>query len=132
MLAWRDDLEVFTWLFSQEILDEYREVLRRLKVPRHAAGRFINLLSQGGEEITGQMAGEFSPDPKDDPFYHCALAYEYPISLAQIHAALSYYYDHQDELDAEIAGQMQEYEELRAQAENSPLRQKLRALGKLR
>lgn len=53
------------------------------------------------------------------------------LSLAQIHAALSYYYDHQDELNAEIAGQMREYEALRAQAENSPLRQKLRALGKL-
>jgi len=53
------------------------------------------------------------------------------LSLAQIHAALSYYYDHQDEIDAEIAEQMREYKELRAQAENSPLRQKLRALGKL-
>lgn len=53
------------------------------------------------------------------------------LSLAQIHAALAYYYDHQDELNAEIAGQMHEYEELRAQGENSPLRQKLRALGKL-
>lgn len=53
------------------------------------------------------------------------------LSLAQIHAALSYYYDHQAELDAEIAGQIREYEALRAQADSSPLRQKLRALGKL-
>jgi uncharacterized protein (DUF433 family) len=45
------------------------------------------------------------------------------LKLAQVHAALSYYYDHQDELDAEIAEQVREYEELRAQAENSPLRQ---------
>jgi predicted nucleic acid-binding protein len=64
VLAWRDNPEVFTWLYTQEILTEYREILRRLKVPRNAAGRFINLLAQGGE---------FSPDPKDDPFYHCAL-----------------------------------------------------------
>src|SRR5438445_2074499 len=53
------------------------------------------------------------------------------LSLAQVHAALSYYYDHQAEFDAEIAGQMREYEASRAEAENSPLRQKLRALGKL-
>jgi uncharacterized protein (DUF433 family) len=53
------------------------------------------------------------------------------LSLAQIHAALSYYYDHKDEIDAEIAEQMRQYEELRAQAENSPQRQKLRALGKV-
>jgi predicted nucleic acid-binding protein len=73
VLAWRDDPETFTWLYSQEILAEYREILRRLKVPRHAAGRFINLLAEGGEEVLEPSAGEFSPDPKDDPFYHCAL-----------------------------------------------------------
>jgi hypothetical protein len=49
VLAWRDDPAVFTWLFNQEILAEYRALLRRLKVPRQAAGRFINLLGQGGE-----------------------------------------------------------------------------------
>ncbi|MBP6823508.1 MAG: DUF433 domain-containing protein [Acidobacteria bacterium] len=53
------------------------------------------------------------------------------LSLAQIHAALSYYYSHQADLDAEIADQMREYETLRAQANSSPMRQKLRALGKL-
>lgn len=73
VLAWRDDPEVFTWLYTQEILTEYREILRRLKVPRNAAGRFINLLAQGGEEVIEPATGEFSPDPKDDPFYHCAL-----------------------------------------------------------
>lgn len=74
ILVWRDDPDVFIWIYSQDILDEYREVLRRLKVPRHAVGRFINLLSQGGEEVSAPVLGEFSPDPKDDPFYHCALA----------------------------------------------------------
>jgi Phage integrase, N-terminal SAM-like domain len=38
-----------------------------------AAGRFINLLGQCGEEVSKPATGEFSPDPKDDPFYHCAL-----------------------------------------------------------
>jgi hypothetical protein len=52
VLTWRDDPEVFTWLYPQEILTEYREILRRLKVPRNAAGRFINLLGQVGEEVT--------------------------------------------------------------------------------
>jgi predicted nucleic acid-binding protein len=73
VLTWRDDPEVFTWLYSQEILTEYREILSRLKVPRNAAGRFINLLGQCGEEVTEPATGEYSPDPKDDPFYHCAL-----------------------------------------------------------
>jgi uncharacterized protein (DUF433 family)/uncharacterized protein YuzE len=57
---------------------------------------------------------------------------EHPhLSLSQIHAALSYYHDHKEQFDAEIARQAQEYQELRAQQLNSPIRQKLRALGKL-
>jgi uncharacterized protein (DUF433 family) len=56
----------------------------------------------------------------------------YPnLSLAQIHAALSYYYDHQAEYDAEIARQSEEADRLRAASLSSPLRQKLRAMGKI-
>ena len=56
VLTWHDDPEVFTWLYTQEILTEYREILRRLEVPRNAAGRFINLLGQVGEEVTEPKA----------------------------------------------------------------------------
>src|SRR5437660_2131437 len=38
------------------------------------------------------------------------------LSLAQIHAALTYYFDHKAEMDAEIERQHKEYEELRAKA----------------
>jgi type II secretory pathway component PulM len=51
--------------------------------------------------------------------------------LGQIHAALSYYYDHQQAFDATIEEQLREVEALRAQAGESPIRQRLRALGKL-
>ena len=54
------------------------------------------------------------------------------LSLAQIHAALSYYYDHQDVFDAIIEQQLREVKALAAHAVNSPVRQRLRALGKLR
>ncbi len=53
------------------------------------------------------------------------------ISMAQIHAAFSYYYDHQAEFDAEIERQVKEVEALRAQSLDSPGRRKLRALGKI-
>jgi uncharacterized protein (DUF433 family) len=53
------------------------------------------------------------------------------LSLAQIHSALSYYYDHQAEFDAEIERQLLECDALRAASMNSPGRQKLRALGKI-
>jgi len=52
-------------------------------------------------------------------------------SLAQLHAALSYYYDHKAEFDAEIERQHWEVEELRRQSLNSPGRQKLRTMGKI-
>jgi uncharacterized protein (DUF433 family) len=52
-------------------------------------------------------------------------------TLAQIHAAFAYYYDHQAEFDAEIERQQKEYERLWAENRNSPIHQKLRALGKI-
>ena len=58
---------------------------------------------------------------------------EHPhLSMAQLHAALSYYYEHQAELDADIERRYQEVEALRAQQPDSPLRQRLRALKRER
>ncbi|HTU22127.1 MAG TPA: DUF433 domain-containing protein [Gemmataceae bacterium] len=58
---------------------------------------------------------------------------EYPghFTMAQIYAAFSYYYDHQADFDAEIAWWDKECERLRAESLNSPIRQKLRELGKI-
>jgi uncharacterized protein (DUF433 family) len=40
---------------------------------------------------------------------------EYPtITLAQVHAALAYYYDHRDAIEAEIAEEKRLFEELKA------------------
>ncbi len=73
VLSWTEDEHAFDWLFSEAILEEYREVLRRLKVPRDTVGRFINLLREAGVLVEIKERGEYSPDPKDDPFYHCAI-----------------------------------------------------------
>jgi Protein of unknown function (DUF433) len=57
---------------------------------------------------------------------------QYPhLSLAQIHAALAYYYDHQQAFDAAIEDQLRRVEALMAQAGESPILKRLRALGKL-
>jgi uncharacterized protein (DUF433 family) len=58
---------------------------------------------------------------------------EYPhLSLAQIHAALSFYYDHKAEFDEEIEKQQREYQSLRAaQGNDTPLHRKLRAADHL-
>jgi uncharacterized protein (DUF433 family) len=61
-----------------------------------------------------------------------AIHREHPhLSLGQIYAALSYYYDHQAEIDAEIERQVREVDALAAQAGESPFVRRMRALGKL-
>ena len=50
------------------------------------------------------------------------------LSLAQIHAALGFYYDHKPELDAEIETALRGAEVLRTQMGESPIRQRLAAL----
>ena len=57
----------------------------------------------------------------------------YPsLSLAQVHAALAYYYDHQPEFDAEIEAQLKRIDELKLQADaDSPFLERMRAHGKL-
>jgi uncharacterized protein (DUF433 family) len=58
------------------------------------------------------------------------IHFQHPhLSLAQIHAALAYYYDHKEEMDAVIAQQVKEVEALREASMNSPIRQKLRERG---
>src|SRR6266498_1820221 len=47
------------------------------------------------------------------------------LSMAQIHAALSYYYEHQADVDAQIEKDWQEVNELATRQPDSPLRQRL-------
>lgn len=60
------------------------------------------------------------------------IHFQHPhLTLGQIHAALGYYYDHKTEFDAEIKRGLKRVEQLRAESGESPIRKKLRALGKL-
>jgi uncharacterized protein (DUF433 family) len=57
------------------------------------------------------------------------IAREYDgLSLSQIHAALSWYYDHQTEVDAEIERRFHMAEGLRESAEPSPAIKRLKEL----
>jgi uncharacterized protein (DUF433 family) len=53
------------------------------------------------------------------------------LSLGQIHAALSFYFDHQQEFDSLIEQSLEQANQLAAAAQDSPGRRRLRALGKL-
>jgi hypothetical protein len=53
------------------------------------------------------------------------------LSLAPIHAALGYYYDHKAEMDTQIRRRVREVEQLRVEVGESPLRKRLRQMSKL-
>lgn len=71
------------------------------------------------EVVLDKMAHDSSPEQMHVQYPH--------LSLAQIHAALSYYYEHQAELDADIERRDREVEALRAQQSNPLTRQELEA-----
>jgi uncharacterized protein (DUF433 family) len=59
------------------------------------------------------------------------IHFQHPhLSLAQIHAGLGFYYDHKAEMDEQIQRSMRSVEQLRAQAGESPIRKRLREMGK--
>jgi putative PIN family toxin of toxin-antitoxin system len=62
----------FVWLVTEDILDEYKEVLKRLGVRSNLIGRVINLVRERAEQVGVHASFEISPDPKDDPFCLCS------------------------------------------------------------
>lgn len=70
----RDWLEnaTFTWLVSEDIISEYKEVLTRLGVRRNLVGEVINLLREEAEFVDVRSTSDASPDPDDNPFCGCA------------------------------------------------------------
>jgi uncharacterized protein (DUF433 family) len=50
------------------------------------------------------------------------------LTLGQIHSALGYYYDHQEEIDQDITRRLSKVGEIQARLANSPLARKLRVL----
>ncbi|HKS41929.1 MAG TPA: DUF433 domain-containing protein [Blastocatellia bacterium] len=72
------------------------------------------------EVVLDKIAYGWSPEEIHDQHSH--------LSLAQIHSALSYYYDHQAEIDAEIEQQDKEIEALMEKAQDSPLKKWLRSV----
>ncbi|MDX6443507.1 MAG: hypothetical protein QOH71_581 [Blastocatellia bacterium] len=69
------------------------------------------------EVVLDKMAYGWSPEEMHRQHSH--------LSMAQIHAALAYYYEHQAELDAKIERDYREVEALRAQQRNPLTRQEL-------
>ena len=70
----RDWIEhaTFTWLVSEDIVSEYKEVLTRLGVRRNLVGEVINLLREEAEFVDVRITSDASLDPDDNPFCACA------------------------------------------------------------
>ncbi len=62
----------FVWLVTEDILDEYKEILKRLRVRPNLIGKIINLIRERAEGVKVRSSVEISPDPDDDPFCLCA------------------------------------------------------------
>jgi uncharacterized protein (DUF433 family) len=74
------------------------------------------------EVALDQIAHGWSPEE---------IHFQHPhLSLGQIHAALAYYHDHKGEFDAELQLSLKRLEQLRGKAGESPIRKRLRAMGK--
>jgi uncharacterized protein (DUF433 family) len=57
---------------------------------------------------------------------------QYPyLSLAQVHAALTYYYDHEQEMDREIDRRRRTVADIKAKRADDALQKKLQQLGRL-
>ena len=50
------------------------------------------------------------------------------LTLGQIHSALGYYYDHQEEVDRDIAQRIEKVGEIQSRLADSPLARKLKVL----
>jgi uncharacterized protein (DUF433 family) len=68
--------------------------------------------------VMDKMANNSTPDQMQQAFPG--------LSLGQIYSALAYYYDHKNELDAQIEQSMKNADAFRAQASPGPTRDELR------
>jgi uncharacterized protein (DUF433 family) len=72
------------------------------------------------ELVTSHQAYGWSPEE---------LAFQFPyLTMGQIHSALDYYWDHQEELDADMERRLAFAEEMRRNAPPHPLVARLRKL----
>ena len=60
---WADE-EHFVWLYSEDILAEYKEVLKRLHVRSAAIGALINFIRERGESVEIRSSGKYHPIPR--------------------------------------------------------------------
>lgn len=96
---------------------EYKYIERDEQQVPYIAGTTLKVV----ELVEAQRAYGWSPEE-----IHIQHRY---LSMSQIHSALAYYWDHQQELDADLEQRFQYAETQRREAGKSALARRLRAQG---
>jgi hypothetical protein len=74
--------------------------------------------------VMDYLAHGYSPDE---------MVRQYPyLHIAEVHAAMGYYFDNQDEIDAEIRAELVEAEKMEAEGHKSPFYLRMKAKGILK
>jgi uncharacterized protein (DUF433 family) len=89
-----------------------------IEVDDHGVARIAGSRMKVIHLVMDKIANDSSPEEMARQFG--------PISLAQIHAAFAYYYDHKTELDAQIQRSVYQAEELENQSSGTPSRAELK------
>jgi len=89
----------------------------RIEVDEKGVARIAGTRMKVTDLVLDKMANDSTPEEMARQFP--------PLTLAQIHAALAYYYDHRPELDAQIELDHGTVEQLRATARPGPSREEL-------
>ena len=127
---------------DRQILDEMRSclrwrgavVFRRMATPATVQTAHVRLDARGVAWIddTNTKVIEVAQDMIAHGWSPEEIHFQHPhLSLAQIHSALGFYYDHKGEMDEVIHLTLRSASELRDQSQESPIRKRLRAMGKL-
>lgn len=103
-------------------------------MPQTTEYKYIHLNEQGVPTIAGTRMKviDLITSVKAYGWSPEELGFQYPhLTMGQIHSALAYYWDHQEEMDTAIEQGRQAAELLKAQATDSPFVARMRANGLL-
>ena len=102
---------------TQDVLTLYEHIVIDAAGVPYIAGTSMKVV----ELVSSKLAYGWSPEE---------LLFQYPhLTLGEIYAALAYYWDHKDEIDADMVRRDRYVEEMRREAGPSKLAAELRAKG---
>ena len=104
---------------AKPVMTSYEQVVLDQRGVPLIAGTTMKVV----ELVMAQKANGWSPEE---------LHFQHPyLSMSQIHSALAYYWEHKENLDSDMYRREQYAQEMRQEADSSPLAKRLRQQGLL-